>query len=288
MSLDKKPSFTLKFGPRDAGGGFQGLRRIHLNNSVQDSTYLNDYLTSELFRRVNVPSACTAWAKVRLNDRDLGLYVLKEHMGAEFLARFFKDTAGNFYDGGLHRDINEALVLDSGTGPTRHADLVSLYDTTQIASRAERWPKLRGKLDVDRFISMMAMEILTCDVDGYSLMQNNYRIYFDPSSKRAVFIVHGLDRTFEEIDLPLEPAFRGVVSRAILDTPEGRKRYRQQLADLADKHFQPEWITNRIEQVIRLLEPAEPLMAAPAHALTQRIVKRAETIRTNLKQQRFQ
>ena len=73
LPLDKKPSFTFRFNKRGSGSGLYGLRRIHLNNSVQDRSYLCEDLTGELFRRAGVPSARTAWARVKLNERDLGL-----------------------------------------------------------------------------------------------------------------------------------------------------------------------------------------------------------------------
>src|SRR5438128_2103065 len=49
--LDEKPSFTLDFDRFKAGQKFHDLRRIHLNNSVEDPSYCNELLGSELFRQ---------------------------------------------------------------------------------------------------------------------------------------------------------------------------------------------------------------------------------------------
>src|SRR5206468_647386 len=48
--LDDKPGLTLDFGRFTNGQRFQGLRKIHLNNSVEDPSYLNEKIGSELFR----------------------------------------------------------------------------------------------------------------------------------------------------------------------------------------------------------------------------------------------
>jgi hypothetical protein len=43
--LDDKPGFTLKLD--EASASFHGLQKIHLNNSVQDNTYLSEWLCSQ-------------------------------------------------------------------------------------------------------------------------------------------------------------------------------------------------------------------------------------------------
>ena len=72
MPLDKRPSFTLGVDRGAAGRRLWGLRKVHLNNSVQDSSLLCEDLAGELFRRSGVPCGRAAWARVRLDDRDLG------------------------------------------------------------------------------------------------------------------------------------------------------------------------------------------------------------------------
>ena len=45
---------------------------------------MNEYIASDLFRAAGVPTPRVAWATVRINDRKLGLYVLKEAFETEF------------------------------------------------------------------------------------------------------------------------------------------------------------------------------------------------------------
>ena len=53
------------------------------------------------------------------------------------------------------------------------------------------------KLDVERLLSFMGLEVLISHHDGYSMDRNNYRIYHDPTSGRLVFLPHGLDLLFQ-------------------------------------------------------------------------------------------
>ncbi len=279
MPVDQKPSLTLSLNRSVPGGRLYGLRRIHLNNSAQDASYLCEGLCHGLFVRAGVPCARVAWAKVRLNDRDLGLYVLKEGLVEEFLKRHFKQTTGNFYDGGLHNDIWSALRLDSGEGPTDRSDLKGLHAATQLSDLGKRWEAMQKLLDVPEFVSMMAMESLTCHIDGYSLMQNNFRIYFNPPEHKAVFIAHGLDRMFETPEMPVEPVMKGTVSKAVLEVPEGRKAYRARLGELAESVFVGDWMDRWMDRATQVLASVEAGIGSKADALRGRIRKRVEVVR---------
>ncbi len=273
--LDEKPALTLNFSKHISSQRCFGLRKIHLNNSAQDPTYLCEDLSGELFRRAGVPAPRTAWATVELNGRKLGLFVLKEGFTKDFLKLHFKDADGNLYDGGLHREVNEPLELDSGDGPRDHADLQALATAAAEVEPKARWNRLQQTLDLDRFVSFMAMEILAGHIDGYCLMQNNYRIYFPTDAKRAVFLPHGTDRMFGDPEAPLEPPMKALMALSVLNTSEGQARYRRRVADLAEQVFDPAWMTNRINAAVKLLEPVEPLVAREAGPLRERIIARA-------------
>jgi hypothetical protein len=66
------------------------LDKIHLNNSVQDRSYLTEILCGDLFLAAGVPAARGTHARVFLNGRDLGLYGLKEGFDQSFLRRHFR------------------------------------------------------------------------------------------------------------------------------------------------------------------------------------------------------
>src|SRR5258705_74359 len=55
-TVDDKPSFTVDCGRFKAGQRFHGLSKIHLNNSIEDPSYLNEKLGSELFCAEGVPT----------------------------------------------------------------------------------------------------------------------------------------------------------------------------------------------------------------------------------------
>lgn len=245
--VDAKPSLTINCGRFETGLRFRGLSKLHLNNSLEDPGYLNEKLGSELFSAAGLPSPRISHALVELNGRRLGLYVLKEGFAGEFLARHFQRTNGNLYEpqAGVAPDVTDSLIRNSGDGPDDYTDLRRLADAS-AQDVALRWTTLGESLDLDRFLTFMAMEVLSGHRDGYCLARNNYRIYHDAAAGRFVFLPDGMDQLFGRPDFPLEPHMAGVVAKAVLETREGRATYRKRLAQVFTNCFKVEALTNRV------------------------------------------
>jgi len=244
-TLDERPNFAVKFDEFATNQTYRGLTKLMFNNSVQDETYFAEFLATQLFRGAGVPAARVTHAKVQLNGRDLGLYVVIEAMNKEFLKQHFKSANGNFYEAPFH-DIDLPLEQDSGTRGDQ-SDRVKLLQVCSLTNRADRWRELNKLLDVDRFVSFAAVEMLTAHWDGYVLHTNNYRLYHDPHADKFVFIPHGMDWAFLRPSLSIRVPLDSIVAHAVFDTPQGQKLYRERAGTLFTNLFQVPAITHRIE-----------------------------------------
>src|SRR4051812_41302183 len=191
--FDSKPSLTLNFDKLAPDQRFHGLTKIHLNNSVQDPSYLCEQLARELFNSLDVPSPRAGHAVVTLNGRDLGLFVLVEGANKQFIKRHFPNAKGNLYDGGAGGEVNSSLKVESGEDPDDRSDLKRLVQAMKEPDPAKRLARLEQVLDVQRFINFAATEAFMVHWDGYCLGGNNYRVFHDVSRDKMVFIPHGLD-----------------------------------------------------------------------------------------------
>lgn len=277
--IDDQPALTLHFSKWVDKRRVFGLRRLHLNNSVQDPSYLNEYIASDLFRAAGVPTPRVAWATVGINERTLGLYVLKEAFEKEFLKLFFGESDGNLYDGGFLQDVNQKLERDSGDGPDGHSDLDALYAATQIEDRPRRWERLGQVLDIDRFVTYAALEVMLADWDGYPLNRNNYRVYFRKRDGRAVFLPHGMDQLFERSSMELDSGWTGAVASGLFDTPEGQALYQTRCREVFTNVFRLERMTNAIARAVAALKPAQPDIADRAADLESQITRRVRNLR---------
>jgi hypothetical protein len=276
--VDDRPALTLSFSRWAAGRRLFGLRRLHLNNSVQDHSRLNEYLGSELFRAAGIPTPRVAWATVRINDRPLGLYVLKEAFEVEFLRLYFGSAAGNLYDGGFVRDIDGDLVKESGLGPDDRADLKALLAAVHESDAARRWERLQQVLDVDRFATYAALSVMLADWDGYPLNRNNYRIYFRPGDRRAVFLPHGMDQLFQRNYLELDSNWAGCVAWGVFGTPPGQQLYQERCRKVFAEVFRLERMTNTIARAVKVLKTVEPGIADSARWLADQVESRHRTL----------
>jgi spore coat protein H len=255
--FDDKPALTLNTDHFKKGQALFGMDKFHLNNSVQDGTYLNEYFCGGMALAAGVPTPRAAHALVELNGRKLGMYVFKEGFNKTFLRRHFDDPKGNLYDGGFLQDLDAPLKLDSGADNGRK-DLQGLLKACQEPNAQKRFAVLEKVMDVDRMISNACMQVICTDWDGYCRNRNNYRLYFDPKSGKAVFIPHGMDQMFQNPGDALWPGWGGIAARALIETPEGKKRYIARMKEMTEKYFVlKDWIKRIDELAPRVKEALE-------------------------------
>jgi spore coat protein H len=256
--FDDKPALTLHFSKFTPDQKFHGLKKIHLNNSVQDGSYMTENICGELYRRAGVPAARASYATLTLNGRKRGLYVLKEGFEKEMLGLYFKKTKGNLYDGGFLREVTDQLERDQGEGDDvdNCADLKALAKAAQEQDAAKRFAALKQALDMDRFMSFAALQVITWDWDGYLMNRNNYRVFHDMDSEKMVFIPHGMDQMFWQADGPIRPGMGGLVANATINTPEGSALYQQRFEEIYTNIFKLNWLTNRVAQLGMLVRAA--------------------------------
>jgi spore coat protein H len=249
----EKPSFTLKFNWQTPGQRFHGLNKISLNNSQADPSYLNEALCTGLFRSLGVPVARITHERVWLNERYLGLYILVEGMTKDFLKLNFKNGDGNLYEGNS-KDIDEEIEQINGLDTSR-ADLAALVAAAREMDARARWQRLHKVLDVDRFVSMMAGEVLMSGWDGYYNDCNNYRLYHDPATVLMVMMPHGLDNMFQTPETQWRPELHSLLVMAVLQSSEGQDLYRQRFWTAFEGPLRTDLILGRLDQVAARLRP---------------------------------
>jgi len=292
QSFDERPGFTINLGKFDGKSRLHGMRKFHLNNAVQDPTLLSEWLASSILRDADVPATLVSHARLKVNERDLGVYVLKESFDEDFLRRNFRNATGNLYDGGFCADVDSDLERDEGkdvgkdvgeNGETR-ADLRALADACNDPDMKSRWKKLEQLVDIPAFIRFMAIEAMMSHWDGYCYNSNNYRLYFEPA-KRARFIPHGMDQCFQDPGMSILDMPRALVAASVMKNPEWRSAYRREIVRLLPE-FDPQRLMKRLEPVQKRLQEAlraysndaADSQANEARALADRLGARAQNL----------
>lgn len=286
--VDDKPSFTLAFKGTNGSPRFQGLRKIHLNNSVEDDSYFNEWLGAYLFQRtgLEVPRVCHA--TVVLNNRPLGLFVLKEGITDDYLGRLLGDPNAVVYEPDAGHDVGEALAMHPGQIPSEWPSHNVLADALQISDPSLRLDRVRRWMNPDAFLHFMAMEILLGHRDGYCMARNNFRVCYSSRTRQFLFLPQGMDQLLGTPELTWKPDMAGLAARALLEIPEILPRYRARLLSLVTNEISlPETLKAleaRSQPVQATLRRAErPAFRSALEQLKQNLSRRLVSLRDQLR-----
>lgn len=202
--LTKKAAFKLKFKKTEP---MLGLRKMTLNNMVQDPSMVHETLAYAAFRAAGVPASRSGYAYVRLNGKDLGVYLDLENLDETALAKIFGSfdkEHQHLYEGEEGHDVKPGeegeFEIDEGSETSR-ADLEALIGVVNGAG-AEPWSqRVAPNVNLAEMTKMWAVEKYIDHWDGYSghaeagLRPNNYYLYSDPSG-RFQMLPWGADQTW--------------------------------------------------------------------------------------------
>ncbi|HWO11495.1 MAG TPA: CotH kinase family protein [Polyangiaceae bacterium] len=198
--IDDKPAFRLKLDEFVDGQRLFGLKRLTLNNDVQDPSSLSQSLVYRLFRGAGTPAPRCNHALVYVNGEYYGLYSNVETEDKAFLERWFSSNDGNLYEEGgsdLVTGAAAAFELETNEARNDRSDLEALIGALARATPDDFSETVGLELDLERYLSFAALEAMAGGEDGYSYVlgsPNNFRLYRDPGTQRFVFLPWGLDR----------------------------------------------------------------------------------------------
>ena len=90
-------SFKIEFDHYDRTKSYHGLDKLSLNNLIQDSTMMKDYLTYTMMNAFGVHSSLCSYVYITVNGEDWGLYLAVEGVEEAFLERNYGSNYGELY-----------------------------------------------------------------------------------------------------------------------------------------------------------------------------------------------
>jgi CotH protein len=183
--LSEKAAFKIKFNEY-VSQTFFGLKKLTLNNMVQDPSMIHETLTYELFRALGVPASRTGYAFVRLNGQDYGLHLNIETLDKISLPRWF-DSTGHLYEA----DEAKVDVKPGGAGEFEvdEGDDEDLSDLEALIAAANDedgdWSDgMAAVADLEQMTRQWAVERYVGHWDGYAgeagtYRPNNYYLHSD-------------------------------------------------------------------------------------------------------------
>ncbi len=283
---DSKPALKLRFDKYVDGQALGGvMERMTLNNSIQDPSMVNTCLAYQVFAAAGSPSPRCNFATVSVNGKNLGLYVHVEEIKPPFLGRHFDSAAGNLYEGTVSDFTSEfrgTIEKKTNEDADDWSDIDAVVAALQDPSAAGL-ETLAAVVDLDRFLSFWAAEVLVGHWDGYAGDRNNYHFYREPEGP-FVFIPWGVDDTFHLKDDPnpfdniSDPppsvlALSAIPNR-LYNHPDWRGQYARRLQHLLDTVWNEDALLASVDAMAAIVQQhALPDTRAARAADTERVRK---------------
>ncbi|HEV7483045.1 MAG TPA: CotH kinase family protein [Solirubrobacterales bacterium] len=224
--LTEKAAFKIKFNEFVSGQKFLGLKKMTLNNMVEDPSMIHETLTYAAFRASGVPAPRTGYAYVRVNGDDFGIYLNIETLDDVALKKMFgdfDDETQHLYEGENGADVKPGGATDFEVDEGDEVDRGDLEALIAAANSAgPDWAAAVSPFaDLQEMTRMWALDKYTGRWDGYAgekrgvNQPNNYYLYSDPLG-RFQMLPWGSDETWEE-HLPFDGAAGLMFNRCLAD-----------------------------------------------------------------------
>lgn len=273
----QKPSFSIKFNEFVKGQQLDGLKKLLLNNTVQDPTWANEILTYDTYKKAGLPAPRVAHAVVTLNGEPKGIYTIIEAVNSQFLANHFGagNDQGNLYEGpwDFTKPVIDADLKDELTEMRSRDDLEALTAVVLSETDAGYPARLAEVLDVDQFVKGYAVDAVTVAWDGYAYAAWNFYLYDNPADGRFVFLPTGANWpyfrdepqaavTVDPLQLPrlwstTDPVGFLAEQRVLAIAPL-KTRYEQFLAEVTELAFDVPALTAEFDRLKRVLHSVSP------------------------------
>jgi hypothetical protein len=211
-----KLSYKLKFDEYMSGVMFDGLKRLNLHASSNDSTMLREVFAYELFRNFGVDAPRTTFVRLKINGRYLGLFIGVEELDGTYAAAHYPNGPdGNLYKevwpvkGQADQHFIDALetneLLPEVSDMQAFANAVAYADESTFATTIASW------IDLEEVLRYIVVDRAIKNWDGimafYSpITPHNFFWYHDTSLEpRFHLIPWDLDNTFWAFDPYMSP-----------------------------------------------------------------------------------
>lgn len=257
---------------------FEGQRRLNLNSSFRDPSFVRETVAYHVYRTAGVPASRSQLARVHMNGEFRGLYVQVEQPDKEFLKR--NELKGMT----IIKAASKVKESDERTYPTVERFRMHYEQETQkdedaygalkrfcdgLESAPDALKFFEENVDLERYVNYLAASALCQNWDQFN--KNHFMVYDAKGSKKWFVLPWDLDRTmgdhwdwsFGRADLPVElgtsemPGVTGWnrMMDKFFSHPELRKRLAKRIDDLLEKEFTPEKLDPVIDEMHAAMKP---------------------------------
>ncbi|MBO4730624.1 MAG: CotH kinase family protein, partial [Bacteroidaceae bacterium] len=212
MMKSDRFSFTMKLNKYEKGQNYHGLSKLLLNNNIWDATQMKDAIVYDMCRFLGLPAPLTNYAKIYVNGKFFGCYLLVEPVDKHFCHRNWPNEVSNIYKpyhnlaytGGDIEDYAEIADYTKVKGGE-----ASMQRTVAALKSVAEGKDIDEHVDIESVMKYMALQTIVVNYDcmtgpnvqNYYLHEANGKISLIPWDYNLAWGGYPEDEEMEGEDL---------------------------------------------------------------------------------------
>jgi spore coat protein CotH len=270
---EDKPGLKVEFDKYVPGQEYYGYKSLVIDNLTQDASMLRERLSFLVFEAMGIAAPRNAHARLTVNGQYWGLFALVEPVSKPFLEARLGEKSGTLFDYewqfpydfswlGPQPDSYVPLPFEPETNEDRPDVAAGLVEFIRAINEEPETTFLavtEGRLDVDRFLTHVAVENALAEADGIVGDDglNNFYLYEYGAKNRFLFIPWDKDGTFRAGNWPL---YRNLetneLTRRLVAHPAKRQLYADAVSRTVDTFLNDRWLTPQLETAYQQIRSA--------------------------------
>jgi spore coat protein CotH len=278
-----KKSFKISFNEYLKGGDIDGFEKLNLNGEHNDPSMIRSKLCWDILNDMNVPSSRANHVKLYINNEYKGLYINVEHVDEEFIEKRFDNKSGKLYkclypadlaykgsDPNLYKEEfwgRRAYELKMNEETDDYSGLANFIQVLNKTPNAQFITEIEKVFDVSSYLKTLAVEAIAGHWDNYSINQNNYYLYENPTDSRFYYIPYDFDNTLgidwintdwttKNIYQYYDTKSNRPLTKKLLEQTKYREEYTRIIDGLLKNQFNPSNMNPRIDAIKASIQTA--------------------------------
>jgi len=263
----KKP-LKINFGIFVEDQEYDGVEKINLANGQGDPAIIKDKINYDMMRHHGIPSPRVSHVKIYIQNEYWGIYAIIEQIDKKYLKRNFADNDGN-----LWKNKGESELKWFGTNPnnysfelqtnidendwTKFMDFIDFINNSAIE---EFENELEDIFDLDEYLRILAIDILTNNWDSYLQHGRNWYLYHEPKTDKMHWLPWDYNFAFDrrpngygDFDI-IQTDPNKVLIHRIFQVPEFKTRYLSYVCEILEVNFTDERLESKLDAQLDLID----------------------------------
>ena len=168
MMKSNRFSFTVKLNKYVKGQKYHGMTKLLLNNNIWDATQMKDAIVYDMCHFIGLPAPLTNYARITLNGKFFGYYLLVEPVDKHFCMRNYPDEVSSLckpyhnlaYTGEEMKNYAEISNYAKVNG-----DVASMQRVVAALRSVDEGKDIDAHVDVESVMKYMALQTMVVNFD---------------------------------------------------------------------------------------------------------------------------